>query len=181
MKKFLVSGLIILIVGAAGLVWYEMAMDDARELPETPARGAAFFESPRQAVDAISKMQGEEDWAGLARYYDLEGSDIDRETLVSGEFFIRTERPELAHPGGFWRYKHPFAPSFEYDFTMQTDVAGIVVVRVAINIDQGSDSPLQQGWQEFLMRESDAGFQVMPGSAGQIGRTPPAAVIPQKF
>ncbi len=165
MKRSALVGLIVLAAAAAALMWYEVAMDDDRKVPD-----AAFFESPKLAVDAIRKMQGEEDWASLARYYDLEGSGIDRGTLVSGEFFIRTERPEISHPGGFWRYKHPFAPSFEYAFTTPADEAGIVIVRVSITIDQGAGSPAQEGWHEFLMRKSEAGFQVMPGSAQEIAR-----------
>lgn len=171
MKRLLMSGLIIVAVGSAALVWYDRAMDDEQELPEAQQLSegletdAAFFESPRQAVEAIREMQGKEDWASLARHYDLSGSRIDRETLVSGEFFIRTERPEVTHPGGFWRYKHPFAPSFEYASTSSTAEAGVIIVRVSISIDQGAGSPVQEGWQEFMMRESEGGFQILPGVA----------------
>lgn len=126
------------------------------------AADAGFFESPQRAVEAISKMLKEEDWASLARHYDLGGSDIDRKTLLSGEFFVRTERPEAAHPGGFWRYKHPFAPGFEYSFTTPADETGIVTVRVSIRIDQGAGQPVQVGWQEFRMRRSEKGFQILP-------------------
>lgn len=168
MKKSLASGLIAVAMGGATLMWYGAAMDDDWKLSEGSPPGAAFFESPEQAVAEIRKMQGEEDWASLARYYDLEGSGIDRETLVSGEFFIRTERPEVAHPGEFWRYKHPFAPSFEYAFTTPAAEAGVVIVRVAVKIDQGSDSPAQEGWQEFSMRQSEAGFQVLTGDAEPV-------------
>lgn len=180
MKRLLISGAIILASVGAGLKWYGSYMDDSLET----ATGAAFFESPEQAVKAISRMLTQEDWTSLARYYDLDGSGIDREDLVSGEFFIRTERPEVAHPGGFWRYKHPFAPSFEFVFTSSAREAGVVIVRVGISIDQGSGSPMQRGWQEFSMRESEAGFQILPNNAEpmdmEILLTPPDSPTPEK-
>ena len=168
MKGLLMSGLIVVAMGGAALMWYDSAMDDDQKLSEGSAPDAAFFESPKLAVEEIRKMQGEEDWASLARYYDLEGSGIDRQTLVSGEFFIRTERPQLSHPGGFWRYKHPFAPSFKYAFTTSAAEAGVVIVRVDISIEQGSGIPVQHGWQEFSMRESEAGIQILPNDAEPI-------------
>jgi len=136
-------------------------MDDDQKSTEGSRLNVRFFESPRQAVDAIRVMLENEDWTSLASYYDLEGSDVDRDTLTSGEFFIRSERPDLAHPGGFWRHRHPFAPSFVYAFTTPAMEAGVVIVRVVIQIDQGSDSPPQDGWQEFSMRESEKRFQIL--------------------
>lgn len=143
-------------------------MDNNQRLTHSAAPDAAYFESPRQAVEAIREMQGQEDWASLARYYDLEGSGIDREALVSGKFFVRSARPQVSHPGGFWRYKHPFAPSFEYASTCSAREAGVVIVRVDICIDQGSGSPVQRGWSEFSMRKSEKGFQVLPNAAEPI-------------
>ena len=104
----------------------------------------------------------QEDWAILARYYDLSGSTVDPADLLSGEFFIRTEPPEVYHPGGFWRYKHPFPPSFDYSFATPSDGSGVVTVQMSIRIDQGAGSPVQEGRQEFRMRESEGGFRVLP-------------------
>lgn len=186
MKRLLISGLIIATVGSVALMWYDSIMDNNKELPVGSGLEAAFFETPEQAVDSIRGMLRSENWASLARYYDLSGSGIDRDTLDSGEFFIRTERPEVSHPAGFWRYKHPFPPSFEYAFTTPADEAGIFVVRVSISIDQGAGSPAQEGWQDFLMRESGKGFQILPDDAGLIGVEepltdpgPPSAGIPE--
>lgn len=165
MKRTLASGLIIVAAGAAGLMWYQGAMDSNRQSARVATEAAmddvAFFKTPKSAVAAIKVMLIEEDWGSLARYYDLNGSDIDRSSLVSGEFFIRSERPEAAHPGEFWRYRHPFPPSFDYSFASPADEAGIVIVRVGIKIDQGAGQPAQEGWQEFRMRESSKGYQVL--------------------
>ena len=178
MKRVLRQGSIILALSAAGLIWYQTAMGDDRQTTADPADGALFFASPRQAVDAIGNMLSERDWASLARYYDLDGADIDRKTLISGEFFVRTERPEVSHPGGFWRYKHPFAPGFEYSFDSGADQDGIVTVRVSIRIDQGSDSPAQQGWREFEMRRSERGLQVLPQTRERAPGPPPSLASP---
>lgn len=148
-------------------------MGNDRQKPEQPAREAAFFDSPRQAVDAIRKMLIEKDWASLARYYDLDGSGIDRKTLISGEFFVRTERPEVSHPAGFWRYKHPFAPSFEYSSDSGADQDGIVTVNLSISIDQGSGSPAQEGRDAFQMRQSERGLQVLPKTRERVPVSPP--------
>ncbi len=123
---------------------------------------APYFSSPKQAVGAIRLMLKQEDWATLTRYYDLSGSTVDPADLLSGEFFIRTEPPEVHHPGGFWRYKHPFPPSFDYSFATPADGSGVVTVQMTIRIDQGAGSPAQEGRLEFRMRESEQGFQILP-------------------
>lgn len=140
----------------------ETHMNDKGKDTMVPAEEASYFSSPRQAVDIIRTMLEQEDWAILARYYDLSGSTVDPADLLSGEFFIRTEPPEVYHPGGFWRYKHPFPPSFDYSFATPSDGSGVVTVQMSIRIDQGAGSPVQEGRQEFRMRESEGGFRVLP-------------------
>ena len=135
--------------------------DDPQSLNDA-ARPAAFFASPEHAVEAARQMIKAQDWAALARYYDLDGSDTDYASLLSGAFFMRTEPPEAAHPGGFWRYKHPFPPSFQYAFATPADAAGIVTVEMSITIEQGAGAPPQIGRQSFRMRHSDQGFQFLP-------------------
>ncbi len=124
--------------------------------------GSAFFESPKSAVDQIREMLRAKDWPRLTRYYDLTGTDIDPTDLNSGAFFWREDRPEIAHPGGFWRYKHPFPPSFRYQMAEPETDAGIVTVHLMIEIDQGAGSPTQAGFQTFRLRRSDNGYQVLP-------------------
>ncbi len=143
-----------------------------------------YFESPRQAVDAITVMLEARDWPALTRYYDLEGSGIDRAQLISGAFFWRSERPEVSHPAGFWRYKHPFSPSFEYSWSAPDDGApgpipaapvadpdvpptpvadpNIIKVVLEVEIDQGAGSPAQRGFSGFRMRKSERGYQILP-------------------
>jgi hypothetical protein len=82
--------------------------------------------------------------------------------LESGDFFIRKERPEFAHPAGFWRYKHPFAPGFTLNKVQATDKDAVYVIEVSISIDQGSGSPNQIGLDHFYMVKSDKGWKILP-------------------
>ena len=121
-----------------------------------------FFESPEMAIPVIKKLLVFSDWKTLSRYYDLKDSDVKIEKLLSGDFFIRNEKPELAHPGDFWKYKHPFAPSFNFKQVRELEIIGVFEVTVGIDIDQG-DGMIQEGFQVFLMRKSAKGFQILPG------------------
>ena len=119
-----------------------------------------YFASPQEAVNIITELLGQSDWKTLASYYDLSGSGIDREELESGRFFIRQERPEAAHPAGFWRNRHPFAPGFEYLFQTKAGES-TVLVHVHIEIDEGGGMT-QEGRHAFKMRKTPSGYQVLP-------------------
>ena len=119
-----------------------------------------YFVNPEDAVNIISKLLLAENWRELRRYYDLSSSNISGQELESGHFFINTEQPEIAHPGGFWRYKHPFSPAFEYFYSEQVS-EDKVKVWVKIEIDQGGGM-IQQGNQCFTMRKSVKGYQILP-------------------
>lgn len=123
---------------------------------------AAYFKSPQQAVDLIKTMLLSKSWNKLSCYYDLSGTDINRETLISGDFFIRKKRPEVTHPAGFWKYKQPFSPQFSYlsDHNISDE---IVEVTVHVEIDQG-DGMIQRGMDSFKLRKSSSGYQLLPKS-----------------
>ena len=123
-----------------------------------------YFDDPRAAVPEITKLLKAKDWPTLARYYYLEGSDVKRADLESGAFFYTDQRPEVAHPGGFWRYKHPFAPGFGYLESRELQPLLQVEVIVSIEIDQGGGPP-QRGIQAFLMRRTPEGYQILPDKA----------------
>ena len=119
-----------------------------------------YFTSPEQAVIVITELLRREDWSALSRYYDLSDSKVDRQELESGRFFIRAEKPEGAHPAGFWRYKHPFAPGFKFDRVKATADPSVIVVAVSVEIDQGGGVK-QRGLSEFKMRNSQKGYQIL--------------------
>ena len=90
--------------------------------------------------------------------------------MESGDFFIRKERPEVAHPAGFWRYKHPFSPGFKYYSVRATAKESTHVVKVSISIDQGLDSPEQIGFSYFYMIKSDNGWKLIPDQVSEDDR-----------
>ncbi len=121
-----------------------------------------YFSSPAEAIQIITELLEKNNFKILAKYYDLSNSEIKLSELESGDFFIRKERPEIAHPAGFWRYKHPFAPGFTFNSVQTTAKDAIYIVEVSISIDQGSDSPKQIGLSYFYMVKSDKGWKVLP-------------------
>lgn len=122
-----------------------------------------YFENPKQAVELIKTMLLESEWEKLSRYYDLRGTDdLDPESLKSGDFFIRKERPEATHPGEFWKYKRPFSPQFNY-LSQQEITVDTVEVTVQIEIDQGGGM-IQRGIENFYLKKSTNGYQVLPKS-----------------
>ena len=124
------------------------------------SREPKYFASPQEAVEIISELLIKEDWKTLSRYYYLEGSNVDVEELESGRFFIRTKPPEVCHPGGFWVYKHPFDPSFEY-LGHEEIRDNIIIVTVHIRIDEGMGM-FQEGRKFFAMKKTPKGLQVLP-------------------
>ncbi len=124
--------------------------------------GGLYFTDPKTAVTVISGLIEQADWIVLSRYYDLSGSGIDREALESGRFFVRSERPPMAHPGGFWRIRHPFHPSFRYRYH-QSLPENQVQVHLSIEIDQGGGMT-QRGMHSFLLRKSEKGYQILPAA-----------------
>jgi len=113
-------------------------------------------------VPLITRLLEARDFETLASYYDLSDSTVDRSELVSGAFFIRQDRPPAAHPGGFWRYKHPFAPGFRFLYAVPADEPDVFSVQVEIRIEQGAGLEDQVGLNEFRMVRSAAGWQVLP-------------------
>ncbi len=126
-----------------------------------------YFSSPAEAVQMITELLKNQNFKTLARYYDLSNSEIKRSELESGDFFIRKKRPEIAHPAGFWRHKHPFAPGFTFNNVKATAKDAVYIVEVSISIDQGADSPKQIGLSYFYMIRSDKGWKVLPDQVSE--------------
>jgi hypothetical protein len=121
-----------------------------------------YFSSPSEAIPIISELLEKKNFKILSRYYDLSNSEIRLSELESGDFFQKKDRPEIAHPAEFWRYKHPFAPGFKFKSVQATAKNAIYIVEVSISIDQGSDSPRQIGLSYFYMINSDKGWKILP-------------------
>lgn len=122
---------------------------------------ASYFSSPQEAVRITSKLLIEENWKILTSYYYLENSSQKLlDSLKNGSYFIRTQKPELSHPGVSWKYKKPFPPSFSYYSHLPVDEYKIKV-EVGIEIDQG-EGMIQKGKKFFYLRKSENGFQILP-------------------
>ena len=152
------SGLIGL-VGAAIFLTVVIFMNDEFQSRDS---GALFFTSPEDAIPIITGLLEKEDFGTLAKYYDLSGSDIEFPSLESGDFFIRKKRPEVSHPSGFWRYKHPFPPGFEFSSIRKSTREGVYVIHVEIEIDQGAESPIQVAQGNFQMINIPGGWKILP-------------------
>lgn len=135
-----------------------------------PSSSEMYFSSPQEAVSRLAELVRNKEFKTLAKYYDLSGSDIPLADLESGDFFIRTERPEMAHPAGFWRYKHPFPPGFRYSSTRPSTREGVYIISVSVLIDEGSDIPNQEGLSLFYMVKSTKGWQVLPDQVAEDER-----------
>ena len=119
-----------------------------------------YFTTPKESVEVISKLLLEENWEDLSKYYFLENANKEMiDSLKNGDYFISTNRPEVAHPAGFWKYKRPFPPNFNYlshiEIAMDT-----VKVEVAIEIDQAM-GVMQQGRAYYYLVKSENGYQLI--------------------
>ena len=135
-----------------------------------------FFSNPRKAVQQTAKWLCDESWVKLALHYDLSGTQIPLSSLCTGSFFVRSKPPEVGHPGGFSRYKQPFAPSFSYQ-SHRTLKSGEIEVKVHISIDQGGGM-VQEGWETFSLRRSAKGLQLLPKNPAAPREEPTVPSVP---
>ncbi len=136
-----------------------------------------YFPSPEEAIPIIADLLIKKDFNTLAKYYDLAHSEIKLADLKSGDFFIRKERPEIAHPAEFWRYKHPFSPGFTYSSLTAGPRENVYLIRVEIVIDQGAASPSQEGYDSFYMISSAKGWQILPDVVDEDKNTEQPSII----
>jgi hypothetical protein len=143
------------------IVWLTLICFSACVAQTRQEVGSRYFTSPQESVERISDLVRNKQWTVLSEYYDLAGSNLDRQKLQSEEFFMRTERPANADPAGFWRYRHPFPPGFAYLTERPSNEPNVFIIVVFREIDQGG-GPAQKALAEFQMRKSARGFQILP-------------------
>ena len=116
-----------------------------------------YFSNPHESVQMSSKFLIDENWEALANYYSLDGVDKDIiDSLKDGSYFINEYSPEIAHPGGFWKYRHPFPPEFKY--VSHIGSGDTIKVELSIEIDQGNGM-IQEGKTFFYLKKSRKGYQ----------------------
>lgn len=121
---------------------------------------AKYFSSPEEAVTIVTKLIGDKDWPGLARYYDLTESDVAPEELGSGRFFLVDEGEYVGPPLAGPKVKRPFQPGFKYD-RHAAGPGSKVKVYVSISIDQG-DAVVLEGSGAFLLKKTPMGYRLLP-------------------
>ena len=124
-----------------------------------------YFASPEKSVTRTTELLRARNWVELTRYYDLAGSGISRSTLEDGTFFLRTDPPENAHPGGLWKFREPFAPGYAFISAEPSKSPGVVDVTVGIAIDEGGGL-VQRGRMTYQFRKTIAGYQLLPKTPG---------------
>ena len=131
-----------------------------------------YFSNPEDSVTRSTALMKAGTWPELARYYDLSDGNVARSELESGKFFVRTDPPENAHPGGLWRFREPFALGYTFVSAAPAGPAGIVAVTVGIAIDEGGGM-VQRGRTTYHLRKSALGYQLLPASvSAQIAAAP---------
>ena len=120
-----------------------------------------YFSSPKESVKLISQLLIKEKWDELTKYYFLENTSQETiDSMNNGSYFIRDERPEVAHPSGSWKYKKPFPPMFNYMNHTQFE-NNKILVNLNLKIDQG-EGMIQEGLTSFFLIRSDKGYQIFP-------------------
>jgi len=137
-----------------------------------------YFSTPQTAVETISLLMKKEDFQRLTSYYDLTNAEESRAAMIAGDFFIRREPPPTVDPMGFWRYKHPFPPGFQFWGCYSTKWEGVFIVEVGLEIDQGAGSPAQRTTTYFYLKQSESGWQILPETADPSTIAQPAERAP---
>jgi hypothetical protein len=120
-----------------------------------------FFPSPEKSVEIITQLLKSENWSTLSNYYYTIGVNQELiDSIMSGEYFLRREMPEVAHPAGFWKYRHPFPPGFNYS-SHEKIKENLIKVNLIIEIDQG-EGLTQVGKASFLLRKFHEGYKILP-------------------
>ena len=134
------------------LIWMVSLTVTAQEEP-------LFFSSPKGAVGLISELISAKKWSQLTRYYHLDDTDVEKERLLSGEFFLLPLEQRVGPPG-VSDIREPFSPGFSYQ-SHQLEIDGLYRVRVSIAIEQGEGMALR-GRDQFWLRRSPSGYQLVP-------------------
>jgi hypothetical protein len=135
--------------------------DTKTETSPAGSYDALYFASPESAVIRATALLREQDWAMLARYYDLAGTPFTRDELASGSFFFSDRIEGLHHPASLSRYKHPFAPGFRLLRIEPGGTSDVLKMVMMVEIDQGAGMT-QRGTSAFLLRRHPQGWQFLP-------------------
>ena len=115
-----------------------------------------YFATPEQAVEQINTLLNDKDWYVLTMCYDLEGSGVAREELISGEFFTDSDN-ELDNR---LIIKQPFTPGYSYLSHKQINEDK---VRVSLSVEADKQEQIEGNeLQYFFLRKTNLGYQILP-------------------
>lgn len=125
-----------------------------------PAGAPRTFASPEAAVTEASRLLNEGKWERLSAYYDLEGTAVERTSLVDGSFFSRPV-PSAAEGAPALRQWHPFHPGSRFSHVNPAAEADEVEVVVEYETEVEGGLKLR-GYDAFRMRRSVEGWRLLP-------------------
>ncbi len=131
----------------------------AHNLPRA-GESASYFTTPQESVDVITRLLQSRDWATLASYYDLSGTDIDWQSLSDGRFFLAARPPEAARSAEGWRHTVPFPPGSRFQSARYVG-NNEVEVTVSIDRDDGNGT-VQRSLGTFRLKAHPEGYQLVP-------------------
>lgn len=117
-----------------------------------------YFESAETAVLQIKALLLKEDWQELGKYYSLDNSEYTREQVSDSSFYLREDIPEVHHPTDNPVYARPFDPSYNFNYTEESD--GLITVWLIKKIEQGAGE-LQIGIHSFKIVRKEKGLQLI--------------------
>lgn len=116
-----------------------------------------YFANPEQAVEQINTLLNDKDWYVLTMCYDLDGSGVTREELISGDFFTDIDN-ELADSRVV--IKQPFTPGYIYLSHKQINEDK---VRVSLSVQSDKHGQNEGNkLQYFFLRKTNLGYQILP-------------------
>jgi hypothetical protein len=118
--------------------------------PYEPTPVTRYFKTPQTACKTIVRLVEEEDWAALAQFYDLEGSQLPLRALRSGEFFKGTEPA--------FEQRRPFDPRYSFKEVIRTEYEDVYEVVVTKSASRQQTSDLQF----FYLKRYAEGYRLLP-------------------
>lgn len=137
------------------------------------AEAPRYFEDPETAVDRTNALLAAEDWETLARFYDLEGSELTFDEVARWEWFEHGGQP-VADPRGRSGPHHPFPAGSTY---RDHEVDGRVC-RVTVELDpaladlhHGPDPRGRDGpeFRAFTLIRQAEGWQLLEPNDERLG------------
>ena len=145
----------------AAVLVFTVAGCSNSKVPDATIPPVRYFVSPQDAVETTSWLLKQKDWEQLASYYDVSEGSLTRQQLASGEPFTRQGEAD-AEGQPTVMYVQPFPP--EYRFVKVEDTANSKIKRVIV-AGVAVEGQTERPTDEFLLRRSSVGYQLLPESA----------------